>query len=252
MIVDKITNALSGRYVQGSIRAFPHIRKLKLADDDMGAECQEVSILIGLEYYYDVINGGPIKVKGAPTVVPSIFGYVVSGNVGEKEGNGNCVTTANVSTALMIDHVSNEELLQEVRGFFEIESSGIKEEDEDLFEEEFPINIEKREDRYYVEYPFKNGHHLLCDNYRLTLKRLQGVCRRMTKDKELHTSYCEIMRDQEKNGIIEEVPSDADSVEDNKIYYMPQHPVIRRDKKTSRTRIVCDCSAKEDGSSLNE
>ena len=245
LIVEKICKPLQGRYVQSSVQSIPHIRDKKLADDDVGDEIQDVAILIGLDYYHDVINGEPIIVRGAPTLVSSIFGYVLSGDVNVESDHSKGLPVS----ALLNQHVSNEDLLESVKDFFSIESSGISEEDE-IQQDEFDIGIEKRDDRYYVNYPFKSDHRRLCDNYRLSLKRFHGTCRRMKNDADLRAAYCDIMTDQEKNGIIENVPEDSADV--SRTYYMPHHPVIRDDKTTSKYRIVYDCSSKEDGASLNE
>ena len=64
--------------------------------------------------------------------------------------------------------------------------------------------------------------------------------------------YDEVIQDQLKRGIIEEMtPSCASTA--GIIHYIPHHPVIRRDKNTTKPRIVYDASAKaNDSPSLNE
>ncbi len=249
LIVDKITKPLRGKYVQGSIQSFPHIRDKKLADDEQGDELQEVAILIGLEYYYDIVNGGPIKVQGAPTMVPSIFGYILSGDVNVPHDDRESDVYTTVTTLSTGHAISNEELYDSVKDFFNVQSSGITEEDEDeIKDEEFDIGIEKKDGRYYVSYPFKTDHPPIGDNYRSSLKRLHAMCRKMDKDSKLHRRYCDIMEDQERNGIIEEAPVECSDT----TYTMPHHAVIREDRTTTKCRIVYDCSSKEDGASLNE
>ena len=44
----------------------------------------------------------------------------------------------------------------------------------------------------------------------------------------------------------------APSTHHDKEHYLPHHPVIRRDKATSRVRIVYDASARVSGPSLND
>ena len=249
-IVDKITNPLRGKYVQGNIDKFPHLQEVLLADDDSGDDMQEVSILIGIEYYHDIIIGAPIKVAGAPTMVASIFGYVISGNAGVEKDERSVVTTH--VTTMLTTHMSNEELFESVKGFFEVQSEGIEEDDEKQ-PEVFDIDIEKIAGRYWVNYPFKLDHPPLRSNYRVSLRRLHGSCRRMTNDSKLREHYTAVMAEQEANGIIEPVPVPKDDDACNeRMYYMPHHPVIREDKTTSKVRIVYDCSSKEEGASLNE
>ena len=239
VVVDKICMPVEGGYVQKNVQAFPHIRGLPLADDEVGDSPQEVSILIGIDFYYDIIIGEPIKCKGAPTIVNSIFGFVVSGDVGGSLDEDS-------SMVLLTDHVSNEDLMTSVKDFFEIESAGVEE--DDLEEtEEFKLNIEKRSDRYYVNYPRKSYHPPLGDNYNVAQKRLRSGVKRMIQDDELRKDYCDIMQQQEDDMIIEEVPLN-DFGQPGNTYDMPHHAVVRRDKLTSKTRIVYDCSSKESAS----
>jgi hypothetical protein len=71
--------------------------------------------------------------------------------------------------------------------------------------------------------------------------------------------YENIINEQKRNGIVEEVPIE-DRMENNKdkdnvgVHYMPHHGVIRTDRKTTKLRVVYDGSAKpnENKLSLND
>ena len=52
-------------------------------------------------------------------------------------------------------------------------------------------------------------------------------------------------------GIVERVHETSVS-EGQRVHYSPHHPVIRKDKQTTKLRIVYDTSAKVDSPSLNE
>jgi hypothetical protein len=72
------------------------------------------------------------------------------------------------------------------------------------------------------------------------------------KAQNIIEEYDGVIKDQLKSGIIEEVnPSGSSTV--NMTHYIPHHPVIRRDKNTTKLRVVYDASAKVDSNpSLNE
>ena len=55
----------------------------------------------------------------------------------------------------------------------------------------------------------------------------------------------------ENKGIIE-VVTDNDSSKLAKVHYLPHHPIIRKDKQTTKMRIVYDASARCNGPSLND
>jgi hypothetical protein len=68
--------------------------------------------------------------------------------------------------------------------------------------------------------------------------------------------YENIINEQKRNGIVEEVPME-DRMENNKdkdnvgVHYMPHHGVIRTDRKTMKLRVVYDGSAKPNENKLS-
>ena len=64
--------------------------------------------------------------------------------------------------------------------------------------------------------------------------------------------YDSVIKDQLNKGIIERVDSSEPSIT-GRTHYIPHHPVIRRDKETTKLRVVYDASAKTQGHpSLND
>ena len=71
----------------------------------------------------------------------------------------------------------------------------------------------------------------------------------MKRDRNLFQDYDQIIRDQEKSGIVEQTKCDETSG-----HFLPHQSVIRQDKETTKLRIVFDGSAKpsEDDLSFND
>ena len=103
--------------------------------------------------------------------------------------------------------------------------------------------------RYVVSLLWKESELSLPDNYEISLRRLNSLSRRLKKSPELLKKYDSIIREQLALGIIEPVD---ESKEFSREHYLPRHSVIRRDKSTTKLRIVCDASARSTGPSLNE
>ena len=61
-------------------------------------------------------------------------------------------------------------------------------------------------------------------------------------DHELLTEYDQIIKDQLDKGIIERIPEQEINRSKN-VHYMPHHGVVRRDKQTTKLRVVYDGSA---------
>ena len=83
------------------------------------------------------------------------------------------------------------------------------------------------------------------------MKRLRQLHSRLKIDTPLLRQYDAIIKDQEKTGIIEHVVDNND-VEPR--HFVPHHAVIRKDKQTTKVRVVFDGSAKssQDDLSVND
>ena len=67
------------------------------------------------------------------------------------------------------------------------------------------------------------------------------------------TEYDQIIRDHLDAGIIEKIPQEEINRSEN-VHYMPHHGVVRKDKQTTKLKVVFDGSAKSDdeGFSIND
>ena len=62
-------------------------------------------------------------------------------------------------------------------------------------------------------------------------RRLESLLKRLKKDPELFQKYDQIIRDQLKEGIIEEVPEGEPT---GKEFYLPHKPVIRQSAESPK------------------
>ena len=132
--------------------------------------------------------------------------------------------------------------------FWELESLGIK--PRTLYEE-FQEQISFTNERYEVHLPWKTPHPLLPDNYQLSRKRLENLLERLRHEPEVLREYDSVIKEQLHRGIVEIVENLSEG-EVGKVHYIPHHAVIRRDKLTTKLRVVYDASAKSDGVALND
>ena len=132
--------------------------------------------------------------------------------------------------------------------FWDLESLGIK---TPSIHEEFLEKLRHRGDHYQVNLPWRATHPPLPDSYELSKRRLSSLLSRLGKEPDVLKEYDSVIRDQIDRGIVEVVDRET-RPESNRMHYIPHHAVIRRDKSTTRLRVVYDASAKSDGASLNE
>ena len=93
--------------------------------------------------------------------------------------------------------------------------------------------------------PFKEGHALLSDNFTLSKQRLMPLLKRLKTQPQVLAEYNEILEEQEQLGIIETVPVTEIAAEVGEVHYLPHRAVTRKDKQTTRLRIVYDASARK-------
>ena len=101
--------------------------------------------------------------------------------------------------------------------------------------------------RYQVSLPWREYRETLPTNHELSLKRLHDFC---AEEPEVLAEYDKTLRDQLASGIVEHVEA-GDVGELRRVHYLPHHAVIRRDKQTTRVRVVYDVSSSSSGPSLN-
>ena len=79
-------------------------------------------------------------------------------------------------------------------------------------------------------------------NRSLCERRLNAQLKRLKKEPEILKKCDDVIKDQIKQGIIEEVP---DLPTGERINFLPHHPVIRENAESTKVRVVYDGSAKE-------
>ena len=180
-----------------------------------------------------------------PVALATKLGYVLSGPtmIMSHDDNGNTVNlTATHVLKVEASVVNQEEIASELGKFWDYESLGIRNDNLSLYDK-FVNEVEFMEGRYQVQLPFKEDHELLPDNFALCKSRLVSLLKRLNLEPEVLKHYDDVIRDQEKQGIVEPVEQGTDNGV-GKVHYLPHHEVIRVDKDTSKLRIVYDASAR--------
>ena len=211
----------------------------------------EVDVLIGSDYYWDFATGKTSRGESGPNAIHTSLGWILSGPVPSTETGRSSVSLVTTHT-LRVDTQQHEisNLDDTLTSFWELESLGIKEPDRSVYTE-FGENTCFRDSRYEVSLPWKDPHPTLPDNYQLSFKRLQGLLHRLRQNPTILQEYDSTIRHQIKQGIVE-VVEDPQSNVTGRVHYLPHHAVIRRDKETTKLRIVYDASARSNGPSLND
>lgn len=226
---------------------YEHLSGLDLADSSDGCLRLEVDILVGSDQYWDLITGKTRRGASGPVAIDTRLGWVLSGPttspIKEQTSSGLVTHTLRVD-GLQQDMVT---LDRRLKSFWELESFGVPDSDRSVYDM-FQETVQFKNGRYEVALPWKDSHSTLSDNFQLSLTRLNGLLR---QDKDVLQEYDSIIKSQIQQGIVE-VVEHPESTDAEVVHYLPHHAVVRRDKDTTKLRIVYDASSKASGPSLNE
>ena len=116
--------------------------------------------------------------------------------------------------------------------------------------DEFKENITRtNEGRFQVKLPWSPNHPKLKFNEQPARRRLQNTMRKLSNDPETKLAYDQIIEQQLNEGIIEYAPKTS---KEERVFYMPHKPVIRKQATTTKVRFVHDASSKPEDVSLTQ
>ena len=248
LTVPFICQPLTPQPIDLCMTKYQHLSDLDLADHPNSGSVMEVDLLIGSDYYWSFVTGETRRGDGGPVAVRTKLGWVLSGMVPGQRSSHSLLTTHVLRVDASPHHTENlEELLH---SFWNLESLGIEDPESSVLEE-FTKTVCFKEGRYEVSLPWKDACPPLPDNYELSKKRLGGLLNRLKQSPDIMHEYDTIIKTQLQHGIVEEVDQPDKSVT-GRIHYLPHHAVVRKDKETTKVRVVYDASARSTGCSLNE
>lgn len=229
------------------------IPNLELADPHFN-QSGRVDILLGAEYYFDLIQQEKIKLaSNLPTLLNTSLGWIISGKI------SSCQVTNDAATCAALTNNSerfNDELLNDViERLWRMEDDGSNEkglsQDEQQCESLFVQNTKTNDEgRFVVKLPFRENPSALGDSKATAYKRFLSLERRLLKDPLTRNLYVSFMNEYEQMGHMSEI--DINSIPTPN-HFIPHHCVLKPDSTTTKLRAVFDASAKtSSGYSLND
>ena len=240
-----------------NIGNFPHLHGLALADCFEDANPKRIDLLIGLDAYFNFIQGDVIHGKPKePVALRSKLGWIVSGSVRNDSSNSNSFSSTNLILegfdSAASENFQENEIVSTLKEFWQHEACGLYDiHDKKSTEKTTPsspqhdhVSIVHNGERYETNLPFNsNPQGLLPSNYKLCSSRLNSLIKKLRANPSLLAEYDAIIREQLDTGIIERVSKDAEQQEN--CHFLPHHCVVRQDHDTTKVRIVFDGSARE-------
>ncbi|CAJ0607480.1 unnamed protein product [Cylicocyclus nassatus] len=226
-------------------------------DSDLSVSSCNPSILIGNDYFWDLILSHNFYYKNLSEghrLLHTTIGDIILNKALDTRYN-NCSLVA-VENNDMANPAHHNDLCEMVSRFWKLESIGILDNPNQCEDTEFldyfnnTIYYDRKEKRYVVSLPFKEDPANVPDNYSLAYSRLRSQLKQLQQNPSYLKMYHAVIHDQLRRNIIEYVPNDELY---RPCHYLSHHGVVKRDDKGLKIRCVYDGSAKMKGHlSLNE
>lgn len=263
-IVPVISGSIQRKRIDiSSVEHLKHfVKDVELADDiPLRSESSSVELLIGNDYYLDLILSQRIEIQPGLYLLASKLGWILTGRsqeMDDEKTESGLLILSNTGDMMMTNHNTTDSsvsVIPDITDLWNLDSIGITEQIENVGDskamETFKETLQYENMRYFVKWPWKEEKYELPVNRELAMGRLKSCVARMRNKPELMTQYNSVIQDQLTKGIIELV--DEKGVDGRK-HFIPHHAVITPQKSTTKMRIVYDASAKmnKDVNSLNE
>lgn len=218
---------------------------ISLADPTF-SQPAEIDVLIGAEFYHQVLSEGKIKIDdNMPILQNTVFGWVFSGKIIQP-----CVNT--VVCGVLSGEDETNTLIERFWKLEELnETEPALSEVERQCENHFTQNTKRSNDgRFIVRLPLARKPTELGMSKNTAYNRFMALERRLTKNPDLRTKYINFMREYEYLGHMTKI-NEEDVLFPN--YFIPHHCVLKPDSSTTKLRVVFDASCKtSSGLSLND
>ena len=206
LAVKRLCNRLKGHKVNFYPLKYSKFDQLEFINDCEYDDNIEVGTLIRLDPYCDIVIGNPIRDTQNLVALEIKFWYILSGPVYTEIHRNNSVATFFANVAFN----QEESIKDELHKFWSLESLGIV--DKEIVEERFLQNVSKKDGRYVVKLRWKDQHQLYHENFILAKRRLEGLLKRLKQNSSLLKQYSDIINEQMKNNIVEEVSDNLPTI----------------------------------------
>ena len=112
-------------------------------------------------------------------------------------------------------------------------------------------NVHHRDGHYVIPLPFRDPHVTMPNNRVQALKRATWQRKKMLRDESYRNDYVNFVNEMIAKGYSQQVPDDRLEASPGKVWYLPHHGIYHP-RKPQKIRVVFDCSARHEGTSLND
>ena len=250
VVVDKLPNHYVSSEIRSNLTALKK-RGFKLADPELAENRNKIELLVGADYYYDLVHPGYHR-EDTLILLPTKQGYAVTGSyaASSQETQVEVVTVLKVAISPIDKYVITTDhdisCPSDLNKLWDLDNIGICSHELDILSKqvlttyEETVEYDSANSQYIVKLPWNENKDKLPSNFGMAMGRLRSLQRQFQVDPQYCQAYSAVIAEQERRGFIERVDSAVDS---GPVHYLAHHG-IKKDSPTTPIRIVYDCSAK--------
>ncbi|KAL0153188.1 hypothetical protein M9458_051515 [Cirrhinus mrigala] len=235
---------------QRHIEKWPYLSKVHLPTIDA-----EIGLLMGTNIPKALEPWQVINSEGnGPYALKTALGWVVNGLSQE---TGSCWIGKEVQPAIAVNRISVESiehlLVQQYNTDFAERCSEDKPEmsqDDHQFMRFVEKSTQLVDGCYCIGLPMKTETAKMPNNHSVAEQHANSLKRRLSMNPDLHKDYKIFMKDVITKGYGVQVPKEQLNRDDGRVWYIPHHGIYH--PKKHKIRIVFDCNATYQGTSLNK
>lgn len=234
-VIDTITDPLPQTSFNISDLNFP--KNITLSDDQFN-ESQDIEILLGADICFQVLLSDKFNL-GTIIVQNTLLGFVVSGSIPFAQF---CHMNALHNTLSSLDSIMSQFWeTEKVPEIFPEYSS-----EQEACEINFQNSLQIVNGKFQVSLPLKQDINdiNLGDSFSVALKRFENLEKRFKANPNLFEQYKLFIHEYLNLNHAKILDINLYDLENDSVYFMAHHPVIREDKRTTKLRVVFDGSMK--------
>lgn len=250
LVINKITGELPTSKIDTS--SLNYLKHIKLADDRF-SQPRGIDLIVGSDVFSRILRPHIIsRAPGEPVAIETSLGYIIVGQAPvlapsiDNSYYTHCTfgedNLDNENNACIGNFLKLEDI-PDVKPYTEQE-----EECESLYRQ---TTTRDSLGRYIVSLPFKDTPSKLGDSLQASMRRYLSLERKLLLQPEMRQEYDKVIKDYLEKGYLN--PCSRNINESSLQYVIPHHGIVRKDKSTTKLRVVLDGSMKSSsGLALND
>jgi hypothetical protein len=240
-VLPSISSNMPSRQINRSCVHIPNSINERLADPSYVTP-RTIELLIGADIFFELFSGTSVVIGDRAFAYETKLGWIITEHLPVLHSSE--INQINNKSALSLKSLPVTSL------FSKKITSQVKE--EEAAESQFQKTVSRDSTgRFVVRLPFKQHPTALGNSKAMAEKRFLTIERKLATHKSLALDYHAFMKEYLDMGHMNPVSQEA--LEDQPVYYLPHHAVLKADSLTTKTRVVFDASAvTTSGLSLND